>query len=325
MDLLRDLLDVNALLNGQPHEIAGRVLCLSALAGAVWLVLQLVQSIMDIARINAGLATVPQAPDSNWLLGNVFPLMECVKQGRGAWDVMEDWIRSRGPLVRYRILGTHGVALSDPQALKRIFQTGFKIYEKDLDLSYKPFLPILGTGLVTANGEAWQKGRLLIGPALRTEMLDDIIWIAKEVTDRLSIKLEEYRGTGKALDVEEEFRLLKLQSIGKAILSLEPEECDKVGALLHGEQHMHKPHPEHAHGAAAAQGTHTGFPRQHVCVEGGVGRFQIHNPARFTAGTECMRVRAHAHTHTHTHSNTQTHTQTRAFHSSSANPSCTAS
>ena len=58
-------------------------------------------------------------------------------------------------------------------------QTGQRKYDKDLDFSYKPFLSILGSGLVTANGAHWQKQRLLMAPALRIDMLDAIIPIAK--------------------------------------------------------------------------------------------------------------------------------------------------
>jgi hypothetical protein len=63
------------------------------------------------------------------------------------------------------------------------------LYDKDLAFSYHPFLPILGTGLVTANGSLWQTQRVLIGPALRVEILDDVISIAKLAVDRLSKKL----------------------------------------------------------------------------------------------------------------------------------------
>lgn len=59
-----------------------------------------------------------------------------------------------------------------------------KAYEKDLALSYHPFLPILGTGLVTSDGDLWQKQRLLIGPALRVEILDDIVGIAHRAVNR---------------------------------------------------------------------------------------------------------------------------------------------
>eukprot|EP00955_Chlamydomonas_euryale_P040009 351571-Chlamydomonas_euryale.AAC.7 len=112
--------------------------------------------------------------------------------------------------------------------MKRVFQSGYKIYQKDLALSYSPFLPILGTGLVTADGDLWQKQRTLMGPALRVDVLDDIIHIAKKAVDRLSAKLEAFRGKNIPVDMNEEFRLMTLQVIGEAVLSMGPEECDKV-------------------------------------------------------------------------------------------------
>ncbi|MEW5302059.1 MAG: hypothetical protein WDW36_004869 [Sanguina aurantia] len=108
-----------------------------------------------------------------------------------------------------------------------------KVYEKDLALSYSPFLPILGTGLVTSDGALWSKQRALIGPALRMDILDDIIGIAKTSVDELCVKLEPFRGTGTPVDIEKEFRLLTLQVIGMAILSMAPEECDRVFPALY--------------------------------------------------------------------------------------------
>ena len=102
------------------------------------------------------------------------------------------------------------------------------MYDKDLDFSYGPFLPILGTGLVTANGALWQKQRLLMAPALRVDMLDAIIPIAKNATDRLTKRLQQYKNTAAPVDMFEEIRLLTLQIIGEAILSLAPDECDRV-------------------------------------------------------------------------------------------------
>nr|QKY15332.1 cytochrome P450 (CYP746A1) [Polytomella parva] len=151
-----------------------------------------------------------------------------------AWDIMEQWVTSSlGPIVKCRILGTWAVIVHKPQALKRIFQTGYKIYEKDLELSYHPFLPILGTGLVTADGALWQKQRILMGPALRADVLDDIIVIAHKCTSALCDKIEAFKKSGKPFDIEEEFRLLTLQVIGEAVLSLSPEECDKVFPVLY--------------------------------------------------------------------------------------------
>ena len=167
-------------------------------------------------------------------------------------------------------------------------QTRQRLYEKDLDFSYKPFLSILGTGLVTADGPHWQKQRLLMAPALRVDMLDAIIPIAVAAVERLCAQLEAHRGSGVAgetarrrrvvcsergaaawwivaplyapavahssprwsmppthpcaagarapaatVDLEEEFRLLTLQIIGEAILSLPPGECDRVFPQLY--------------------------------------------------------------------------------------------
>lgn len=168
---------------------------------------------------------VPAAPGGNWLLGHVFQLMNTC-----AWEKMYDWVVASPPMVRFRILHRTGIIVGDPWGLKRIFQTRFKAYDKDLDFSYNPFLPILGSGLVTANGNLWQKQRLLMAPAMRIDMLDAILPIAKRAVDRLAEKLnaEGARDGRVSCDIEEEFRLLTLQVIGEAILSLGPEECDRV-------------------------------------------------------------------------------------------------
>ncbi len=52
------------------------------------------------------------------------------------------------------------ITASGPTALRRIFQTHYKSYGKEMGFSYVPFLEILGSGplsgLVTSNGEQWQ-------------------------------------------------------------------------------------------------------------------------------------------------------------------------
>ena len=65
--------------------------------------------------------------------------------------------------------------LDQREGLKRVFQTNQRNYVKDLDFSFHPFLPILGTGLVTAQGQLWQQQRLLMAPTLRVDVLDDVV------------------------------------------------------------------------------------------------------------------------------------------------------
>ena len=149
------------------------------------------------------------------------------------WEHMYRWVTSHS-LVKFRVLYRTGIIVGDPLGLNRIFQTGYKRYDKDLDFSYGPFLPILGSGLVTANGKHWQKQRLLMAPALRIDMLDAILPIAMRAVDRLGEKLEAVKkADDNVIDIEEEFRLLTLQVIGEAILSLGPDECDAVFPSLY--------------------------------------------------------------------------------------------
>ncbi|KAI8467698.1 MAG: cytochrome P450 [Monoraphidium minutum] len=218
--------------SGAEEQARLAALAVVALAGAV-LLANFALGALRFLRRERVLAPIPSAPGSNLLLGHALAMLNAPKHGKGAWDLIEEWAAVKGNICRFRILGTHAVVVADPGALKRVFQTKFKSYSKDLRLSYHPFLPILGTGLVTADGDLWQKQRLLMAPALRVDILDDIIPIAKRAVDRLAGKLEGLRGGGATVHLEEEFRLLTLQVIGEAILSLPPEECGRVFPQLY--------------------------------------------------------------------------------------------
>lgn len=170
-----------------------RLAVFAAAFAATLVVAQLIRAVGGFLRISRAMQVFPCAPGGDAILGHVVPLLKAPKTGRGAWDIMEDWSKAKGPIVRFRVLGTQGLVVSDPMMLKRIFQTRFKIYAKDLTMSYHPFMPILGTGLVTADGDLWQKQRLLMGPALRVDILDDIVGIAQRCADRLGDKLEQHR------------------------------------------------------------------------------------------------------------------------------------
>ncbi|EFJ45811.1 cytochrome P450 [Volvox carteri f. nagariensis] len=225
-DLLADAGSATTLLRLVPVVLLGGGLL-------VYIIARTALFIKDYMRISRALAKIPTAPGSLPLLGNVIPMITCVRRNIGAWDLMEEWLDNTGPIVKFSILGTQGVVFRDPSALKRVFQTGYKMYEKDLDVSYRPFLPILGSGLVTADGALWQKQRMLMGPALRVDVLDDIVTIAKKAVDRLCEKLAHHAGKGQSVNIEEEFRLLTLQVIGEAVLSMAPEECDRVFPSLY--------------------------------------------------------------------------------------------
>ena len=196
---------------------------------------RLVRATADVARIAAGLRSVPYAPDHHPVLGHALGLLKGVY-----WDTMEAWWRAGrtegAPLVQMVIGHRRMVVVGCAEGAREVFQTKVRSFAKDLDFSFKPFLPILGTGLVTASGPLWQSQRLLIAPALRVDVLEVVPGIAVRAAERLCTKLRgvveraalEGKSGPPVVDLEEEFRLLTLQVIGEAILSLPPDECDAV-------------------------------------------------------------------------------------------------
>lgn len=166
---------------------------------------------------------VPKAPGGLPILGHAITLVR-----QTPWDLFTKWVHDISPIIRFNIFGEQFVVVAEPRFLKSIWQTNIRAYTKDKTFSYKPFLPLLGSGLVTSEGELWRKQRLLVSTVFRIDILKEIVGMAKRATDRFSLELERVRGTTIVVDLEEIFRKLALQVIGEALMGLTPEECDSV-------------------------------------------------------------------------------------------------
>ena len=125
-----------------------------------------VQKLLLIIKARYQLRAVPDAGDRHWLLGHVPALLKV----EDPWNSMIRWCSEHPPLVKVEAFGAYFVPVCSPQGLKRIFQTKQRIYDKDRDFSYRPFLSLLGTGLVTSSGEDWLHQRSLVAPALRVSI-----------------------------------------------------------------------------------------------------------------------------------------------------------
>lgn len=108
---------------------------------------------------------------------------------------------------------------------RHVFATKQTNFIKDQS-SYAVFGDVLGTGLVTSEGERWRHQRALIAPAFKSSMLEAVIPLAYGAAARVAAALDAARGRGDALDIAEEFRHMTLQVIGEAVLSMTPEACD---------------------------------------------------------------------------------------------------
>ena len=149
------------------------------------------------------------------------------------WDTMASWVQEYGKIYRIQLFGSDAIIVSDPNLLKVILATKLNTFKKDTVWTYKPFLVLLGNGLVTSDGESWRKQRTLLANHLKFDILKEIPTFAIQAVQRLSVKLDKAKADGTIIEMAEEFRHMTLQVIAGTILSLSPEESDETFAHMY--------------------------------------------------------------------------------------------
>ena len=165
---------------------------------------------------------VPHAPQKLPLVGHMAALMT------GApWDVMERWLRERGPTVRVEIPGTSYLVTRDPELIRHILVSGADNYVKDMR-SMGTFHDLLGSGLLTSDGEVWRRNRAILTKAFRIEALRGVVDVTLRAVDRLGVLLDASARAGESIDLGAHFRRLTLQVIAEATLQMTADESDDV-------------------------------------------------------------------------------------------------
>ena len=177
-------------------------------------------------RVNLALRKVPLPPKTLWLpfIGHAISLNRAEP-----WDLMMRWAQATGNTVRFNVLGQEVIYFNDPKMLKRILQSKQRIYRKDIASSYKQFLCLLGSGLVTSEDEKWRQGRLFLSHALRVDLVEVVTGTAYPNAQRLIQNVLK----SDVIDMNEAFRHLTLQVIGELVLSLNHEESDAIFPKLY--------------------------------------------------------------------------------------------
>ena len=107
------------------------------------------------------------------------------------WDHMAKWAVTYGTIYKLHLFGSDAYVVSDPELLKIVLQTKLSIFKKDVDWTYKPFMVLLGNGLVTAEGANWRKQRNLLSSHLRLGMSSRISSLkCDEIRFRCFLQLE---------------------------------------------------------------------------------------------------------------------------------------
>jgi cytochrome P450 len=192
--------------------------------------------VIVIAGIFIGLGFLLRAKSDNIpmvdgglpFFGHVFTMMK-----GSPWDTMSEWTNKYGTICKFHLFGSDAICVADPSLLKIILQTKLNSFKKDVDWTYKPFMVLLGSGLVTSEGSNWSRQRRLLASHLKFDILGVISTITFAAVNRLIAKLEKARENNDVIDMADEFRHLTLQVISEAVLSLTPEECDQTFAVMY--------------------------------------------------------------------------------------------
>lgn len=172
--------------------------------------------------------SIPMVKGGLPFFGVVFDML----QG-SPWDKMAKWTLQHGNIFRIHLFGSDAVVVADPELLKIVLKLKLSCFNKDTAWTYKPFMPLLGRGLVTSEGEQWRAQRAMMGSHLKIDILQHIPKMAVDAVERLCIKLDAAKENGSTLDMSEEFRHLTLQVIAEAVFSISAEESDKTFAHMY--------------------------------------------------------------------------------------------
>jgi cytochrome P450 len=157
------------------------------------------------------------------------------------WDLLKEWHELYGPIINFTLLGQNYVSVANsPSLLKCILQIHIQYIKKDINNTMKPFLSILGTGIVSSEGQHWLQQRMKMSHPLRFDVLHRIPYQTLVALQRLMEHFDitikkacKTNATTSSIPLGSMLRHLTLQVISSTFLSLSASESDTTFARLY--------------------------------------------------------------------------------------------
>jgi cytochrome P450 len=164
----------------------------------------------------------PPGPRGHRLIGS---LPEVRKDALG---FLSDCARQYGDVVQYRILNTPAYLLNRPDLIEEVLIHQYRNFVKGR--IYGATRQSFGEGLLTSEGEAWQKQRLLVQPAFHHERIAAYADLAVMETCQLMQGWTDHQ----TLDIYTEMKRLTLQIASKSLFSASlSDQTRLVSQALH--------------------------------------------------------------------------------------------
>jgi cytochrome P450 len=162
----------------------------------------------------------PPGPKPHFLVGNI-PLA-----GPAPLDTFRRWAAEYGDIFYYRAAWLHVYFLNRPDLIEYVLVRNPQNFLKDRVVRNSRWL--LGTGLLTAEGDAWKRERRLIQPAFSR---DRIAAYARCMTESAEQMLASWKA-GTVMDIHQEMMSLTLRVVVRALFDPETLETDRISRSL---------------------------------------------------------------------------------------------
>ena len=160
----------------------------------------------------------PRAPDNMTTLGRMAAMRESAIGTWGQRAYEED-------IVRGRFFGRSSFILNAPDAIRHVLVENYENYTRT-PAGIRVLRPVLGDGLLIAEGRAWKHQRRTLSPAFTPRAVASLVPHMIAVTDETIAKLQG--ACGEPVDLRESMQRMTLEIAGRTMFSF--------GMARHGAQ-----------------------------------------------------------------------------------------
>ncbi|WP_135826247.1 cytochrome P450 [Halorussus ruber] len=169
-----------------------------------------------------GGAETPPGPDGLPLVGSL------PEYARDPFGFERRVHREYGDVVRWKVPGGWMYHLADPEHIEHVLVRNNQNYVKG-EVFQETLGPVLGNGVLNAEGEFWRRQRHLVEPAFHPDRISTYAEMMVDVTERQTGRWR----AGEIRDIHSDMTALTLEIIGRAMFGLDlSDESEEVGEAL---------------------------------------------------------------------------------------------
>ncbi len=161
----------------------------------------------------------PRAPETMTTLGRMKMMRESVLGTWGQRAYEED-------IIQGRFFGRSSFILNTPDAIRHVLVDNFENYTRT-PAGFRVLRPILGQGLLIAEGRAWKYQRRTLAPAFTPRAVATLVPHMLAATDETILKLKA--ASNAPVDLREAMQRMTLEIAGRTMFSF---GMDRHGAAL---------------------------------------------------------------------------------------------